>query len=177
MFCLQNRPRPRYPQSSSNESEESDKSEDDSQKPLGRKSPNTQRSPSRKELRDEQNKGINLILIVSLVTVAALAILYMYDSEKPDYEKIAADLKTVLINLKSKFPTQTENLWGNLHSVLATVSSDDSSCPKVLLLLDEGSGPTERTSHCIVKKVFIWYLFIYQLPRQFTFKYICSNCD
>lgn len=127
-----------------NEIEESEESEDDDCQ-VG----------SSKQPVEQENGGLKVVWIIGTVIIALVLLLFFLfvHEPNPDHEKIKIALQEVILNIKSKFPTQDERLWGYLLSVLATVSSPDSKCPKVILLLDQADGQTQKTSHCFVKMV------------------------
>lgn len=152
LFCLQRRARANsnYSRSSSHDAEESDRSEDDAQSPA-REGPLGHQSGSTTLPTEQDQGGYGVLLLVASLIAALSVFLYFY-KPNPDYEKITIELESMITNLKSQFPTQEKQLWSYLYAVLSKIST--SSCPTVLLLLYQGTGATERTSNCIVKKVF-----------------------
>ncbi|KAE8744559.1 hypothetical protein FOCC_FOCC008799 [Frankliniella occidentalis] len=70
------------------------------------------------------------------------------NSEENQRENLIKTIK----DLKKIFPSQSNKLWSHVIHVI-NVTNSDSSCPRVLLLLNRGDELSENSTNCLIEQV------------------------
>lgn len=117
-------------------------SSDSDEEPEDKEVPNTNFSTNR-----------NVFVYCGIVLfIVLIPFIWYHVSQKNSEENHRANLIKTIKDLKKKFPSQSDKLWSHVIHVI-NVTNSDSSCPRVLLLLNRGDEMSEDSTNCLIKQV------------------------
>lgn len=86
--------------------------------------------------------------LIAIITITAVVTIYLGKTDTR-----GAQLEGSIRLMQKEFPNQSSETWGGISSILESVVSGGSTCPKAFLLLDKGDEQSRATSACLIAKV------------------------
>ncbi|XP_026286313.1 uncharacterized protein LOC113211968 [Frankliniella occidentalis] len=97
------------------------------------------------------NRNVYLYCCIVLFIVL-IPFTWYHVSQKNSEENQRENLIKTIKDLKKIFPSQSNKLWSHVIHVI-NVTNSDSSCPRVLLLLNRGDELSENSTNCLIEQV------------------------